>query len=542
VPARKDNLVWAAIAACTAELAFQWARVWSLFPELRWGWAVPFLVAWMARERWLDRPPRSPVFPSGLLLALSFFVLAILLAAFPFLRLLIEPFPAWPTVAWLLSGTLIALILILVAASQGWARARHFLFPLAFGVTALPWPTFLAVAAMGRLRVLLAGLVAEVIDLAGKPAYATGTVIRVGAGSVGIEEACGGIRSMQAAVMLALALGELRRLPWRSRILCVAAGIGLGILGNTLRMGILTSICAYRGQESIHAWHDTLGAGEMVFVFGGLSWFVLRLKGPPSGSGLPPGSSSAAGAGAGERPSEPRLQVSPSGPSSAVPLGAAPSRWLPTLAGAILAVVVFGEVATQAWYWRGDVLGRQATPWTAQLPRGLPSYKEIPFTESMQSMLSCDSHQIGQWKDAAGNDRAGYVIGWENGQVAEFAVLHHNPDICLTLGGSLIVQANPPVRVRVGNSELPFSSRIYLSGGKRYYVYFLAWNLSAGVPLPTDAGESGIPTPWFQRQWREVAAARRSLRARIIAVAIYHSPSPSEAEASFREEIGHILK
>jgi exosortase len=522
VPLRKDTLVWSAIGVCAAALIYQWARIWSLFPELRWGWALPFLVAWMLRERWKDRPSSRPGFRTGTQRVAAIAVVSILLLAFPFLRLIIEPFPAWPTFAWLFSITLVTLILALIAASKGAAQAGHFGFPIAFGLTALPWPTFLAVTAMGRLRIQLASIVAELIDLSGKPALATGTVIRMGAGSVGIEEACGGIRSLQAAVMLALALGEIRRLTWKRRLICVGAAIGLGILGNTIRMGLLASICAFRGQEGVHDWHDFMGAGELAFVFTSVSWFVLRQKWTSNESGT-------------EYEPISRAEV----PHAMEPAGPFRTR---VLAGAVLAVVLLSEAATQVWYWRGEVRGRLASPWNAQLPRDLASYREIPFTESMQSILACSSHQIGQWKDASGADRAGYIVEWDSGQIAQYILLGHNPDICLTLGGKLFVQANLPVTVHVGRSDLPFESRTYSSEGKQYYVYFIAWNMSAGTALSTDAHASHLPTSWFRRQWREVAGARRNLRAQIIAVAIYSAPSPSAAAASFRNEIAQILR
>jgi hypothetical protein len=45
-----------------------------------------------------------------------------------------------------------------------------------------------------------------------------GNVIEVKSGLLGIDEACSGIRSLQATVMVSLFLGELYRATWQRRL------------------------------------------------------------------------------------------------------------------------------------------------------------------------------------------------------------------------------------------------------------------------------------------------------------------------------------
>ena len=51
-------------------------------------------------------------------------------------------------------------------------------------------------------------LTVEILGLLGIPAVPQGNVIELATGSVGIDEACSGIRSLQATLMISLFLGE----------------------------------------------------------------------------------------------------------------------------------------------------------------------------------------------------------------------------------------------------------------------------------------------------------------------------------------------
>ena len=540
----------AALAVAGAELLVQWGRIWSLEPDLAWGWGVPLLVGYFLWSRWKDRPdwlspkvgrmadvghsasvvPNTPNFeiargfpfvrakqaywgqsaPPPIFIAAA---IAAALTIFPLSRLLLEPFPGWPLAEWAHSIVIVGLILALIAAEQGVPRARHLAWPLVFGMAALPWPAFIAVGAIGHLRVGLAALVTEALNFFGEPAMSTGTVIQVGSGFLGIDEACGGIRSLQAAVMVALAIGELRRDRGARRLGWLGLAIGLALAANLLRIAALALICARAGMGALGVWHDRVAALEMILVLGGLAVFAFR-------AGVPVPTARAA---------------APAAETEKWPVGP------PALAVFVITVIVLTEGATLAWFGSGDARQRAAARWGAHLPAQLASYSADPFAPVMQELLACDAHQLGHWSAPSGARRAGFVIEWHRGHTAQYAVRLHNPDICLDLAGSELVAAEPNETVRIGSFQLPFSVREFRRGQEIYFVYFLAWNISAAQPLAMTATAADTSRSWFGRQWAEVRARRRNLEARMLALAIFDEPNAAAADRAFHTETSRIL-
>ena len=64
---------------------------------------------------------------------------------------------------------------------------------------------------------------------------------------VGIDEACSGIRSFQASLMISLFLGEYYSLVRLRRVLCVLAGFALALLLNLARLSVLAWVAASQG-------------------------------------------------------------------------------------------------------------------------------------------------------------------------------------------------------------------------------------------------------------------------------------------------------
>ena len=92
-------------------------------------------------------------------------------------------------------------------------------------------------------------------------------------GSVGVDEACSGIRSFQATLMIALFFGEFYRLNWSRRVACVLAGFALSFLLNLARTTLLTWVAAKKGVPAVANWHDPAGVTILVACFFTL-WLV----------------------------------------------------------------------------------------------------------------------------------------------------------------------------------------------------------------------------------------------------------------------------
>ena len=97
------------------------------------------------------------------------------------------------------------------------------------------------------------------LNLFGIPALHHGNVIDLHTGLVGIDEACSGIRSLPAAIMISLFLGELYRMIWQRRVILIVCGILIAFSCNVGRTFLLCLVAAKDGIESMSNWHDSAG-------------------------------------------------------------------------------------------------------------------------------------------------------------------------------------------------------------------------------------------------------------------------------------------
>jgi len=86
---------------------------------------------------------------------------------------------------------------------------RHFAFPVGFILVAVVWPWRIEKGLTQDLMQVVASLTVELLGWLDIPALQRGNLIELGTGTVGIDEACSGIRSFQATLMISLFLGEL---------------------------------------------------------------------------------------------------------------------------------------------------------------------------------------------------------------------------------------------------------------------------------------------------------------------------------------------
>src|SRR5256886_6979109 len=155
----------------------------------------------------IRRPPRSTLFPYTTL----------------FRSLIQEANPDWRLLSWTMAicAVLISGAGIYLAGGASWLR--HFAFPLVFFLVAVPWPTSLEQIVIQGLMRIDALINVEFLTAIGIPAVQLGNVIEVGAGYVGIDEACTGIRSLQATFMVSLLLGEFYGFAVGRRMILIVA-------------------------------------------------------------------------------------------------------------------------------------------------------------------------------------------------------------------------------------------------------------------------------------------------------------------------------
>jgi exosortase len=192
------------------------------------------------------------------------------------LRVIFEINADWPLICWVYSIMVVGLTLFAFHLAGGWTWVRHFAFPVAFILVAIAWPYRIEKGLTQDLMQVVASLTVELLGWLNIPAMQQGNLIALSTGTVGIDEACSGIRSFQSSLMAGLLMGELYRLRLWTRVGLVGCGIGLAFGFNVVRTLLLTWQADKHGLSAIDKWHDPAGMSITVACFLGL-WAVATL-------------------------------------------------------------------------------------------------------------------------------------------------------------------------------------------------------------------------------------------------------------------------
>jgi len=125
---------------------------------------------------------------------------------------------------------------------------------LLYNATALP------------LQLLASSVATKVAQLAGVAVFQEGNVIHLAQVSLGVAEACSGLRSLGSLVVMGLLVGFIQFKHMSSRVLLVALAIPIAIAVNVLRVCGTAIIADYDYQLAMGFYHTF--SGWLVFVAG----------------------------------------------------------------------------------------------------------------------------------------------------------------------------------------------------------------------------------------------------------------------------------
>jgi len=271
------TLLWLAPSLLAmAWLVSQAQWFWSNRPDLQFGWVVLLLCAylfWEACERGVPSQWRARWW--AVLLGVAGAALLLAVQAYQ---------AAFGTNAASTQG--LALGVLLLAAANvgivfGGPGLRVFAMPYAFILVALPLPSLIYGLLVNGLQYRVAGINTEVLNLLGIPAEQVGSLIHLPNGTVGIDEACSGIRSLQSTIMAALFIGYLSLRRVSLRVLLLIFGVCLAVFGNVIRSLYLCLSAHAKGMDSVAKVHDAAGWSILAFTAVGvivLAWLFGRLE------------------------------------------------------------------------------------------------------------------------------------------------------------------------------------------------------------------------------------------------------------------------
>jgi exosortase len=432
------------LGATTTLLLQPLAVFWTQQPDYAFGWGVPFLALYLGSQGWRTRPAQK-LFPfDGRMIAAFATWSALLLLA----RLLEGTVPDWRPALWLSAVLDVGGILGWCWWRGGFAWIKHFAFPAGFLFFAVPWPyQFESWAVQGLMRGN-ALLVANSLALADIPARAAGNTIALTSVTLGVEQACSGIHSLQASLMMSFFLGEFYHLSWSRRGLLVLLGFLFALLGNYLRLLFLAATAATCGIVSMSKAHD-VAAGEILMpTLAGL-WIVAFLfrcrdEGP---SLLPP-----------------RQVVRETEPARS-----AAGIW----AAGILCAAITSEVIVQEWFAWHERSTLQTRVWQIRLPVDEARFHLLPVPAATHQLLGDSYSEAGAWVDANGWPWQLYYFRYAAQHANRISLDLHNPEVCLPAAGQRELARFPEFLWSQRGVRLTVETYLFTAPGGPRYVFWI---------------------------------------------------------------------
>lgn len=310
------------------------------------------------------------------------------------------------------------------------------------------------------LQLLVTSNVLHTLHFLGVAATRHGNVIDLATVSVGVEDACSGVRSLVSCIFVGVLFSAtLVRRPW-ARLVLIGLAAPLALLMNFIRSLALT-LFANAGVEIGGAWHDATGYAVLGVTAVILFWLASLL--------------------------ESRRDTAPD-------LGAPPQRFsLPSraplrlLAGGLTLALLF----TVFFYANTRPSPRRNAPvpdLLALLPANVPGWSVETSGDLHQFTSTLQTEHLAQrtYMRATPNGPEQftvYLAYWRAGQAPVSLVASHTPDACWPGSGwEPVGSAQSREQLAIASRPLPGAeSRLFVSGRLMQFVWF--WHIYDGHPI-----------------------------------------------------------
>ena len=330
------------------------------------------------------------------------------------------------------------------------------------------------------LQLWVSELVLQSLHLLGIAAMRHGNLIDLATATVGVEEACSGVRSLISCVFAGLFFSAtLVRRPW-ARALIIGLSAPLALLMNFIRSLGLT-LLANAGIDIAGTWHDATGfavLGVTAGLLGGLALLLERReKSPAPHSGPSPGTD----------------PVRPSGRFRQA-----------VLAGSLVvaaALAVFFVANTRP----SPRMQAAAPDLFALLPASAENWSVkssdlYEFRGTLKTDHLAQRHYVRSGPGETATEIIIYVAYWRAGQAPVSLVASHTPDACWPgAGWSQLANPTPRVDLPLANRTLADTEhRRFQADQRPQFVWF--WHLYDGRPITYRDPYSALAL--LQLAWR----------------------------------------
>jgi len=472
---------------------------WTLNPQYNYGWAVPFLALLLFYFRWQRRPaPDIRARRNAIVVVSMAFTLALLLP----IRIIEEANPDWRLLSWVLAFCVIDFSLVSLLRAGGARWLKHFAFPVCFPLAAVPWPVQFENFVVQTMMRAVAYVAVEIAGWFGVGAYQLGNVIQLRNGFVGVDEACSGVKTLQAGIMVALVLGELLHLRWTRRLALLVLGCGWIFLCNVFRATTLVFVAANSGIGALGRWHDLIGVAALLCGMAGmlvLAWLWKR---------------------------EPQPAPESSGPARAFPAQWGALAWL---------VVVFA--ATEVWYDTHERQLIERPVWDVSWPAGNETVAVLTIPESTRVILHYDDAKSAAWEEPQGVRWWTFFGHWKPQRAALQLVRSHSPEICLPAIGRIFRSARPDANVQAGSVSLDFRSYEFEQNNRPLFVFVCIQEDKRVASALPDSGEWNL-----SGRLKAALNGKRNLGQRLLEIAVLGLDDFAQAREALSKTVKEILR
>lgn len=251
------------------------AYTWNHSADWSHGWIIPFFSAYLVYVNW-ERIRRTPVVAAWLGVPLMVLAMA---AHHVFLWY----FPA----NYLQQATMLAVLLGMIVLLRGVAVLRYAWLPWLYLFFAVPLPKAVYFALTDPLRRIAAFVAVAVLHMAPglDDVERVGSIInytyRGASGTIGVVDACSGMRSTITLCALGVAVTFITPRPVWQRIIMIAACVPIAVFSNFIRVTVTCVLYIFVNKEYAEGtYHTALGLVTLLIAFGIFSllgWVLSHL-------------------------------------------------------------------------------------------------------------------------------------------------------------------------------------------------------------------------------------------------------------------------
>ena len=428
--------------------------------------------------------------------------------------------PFWRVPLWAQGFCLCGFTMILLFRYYGWAGIRAGLFPLIFLITMIPWPFRFEVWIVQTLTGIVTTFAVDGLHFLSYPVEMAGNTLRLGEISIGVNEACSGIRSLQALFMVTLFLGSLFGQSLVSRLLALAVLPLVVIVVNTLRAIFLSVQTIVNGQEAYEGWHDPAGyiafGVRMAIIYVTIELFNIGAKATDDSQ---------------------KVDLKLIGSHWAG--GRAHKRSLPYLVIPLITLIL-----SEGWFRYHEWQFPEQNIWEFAIPMDSdPNYKEADFDETVIDMLGFSYGHHFYYKLSQNALLDVYYYGYDkDNRIGSASSYAHSPIVCMGATGSSLVEEYPVQIFRKDRISLPVKHYKFQLGSTNNEIQvFWIFNENRNMNIDpemlhqTSLEPMNLKSNWFRTMWEQLRKGRRDYSRTVLLISCLGIDDPDVASQKIND-------